>query len=156
MAVYGTLKKFMSNHEHFLEQAAYGGTVYMEFEKMSTRGFPRVTFGSTSIQSKENDQSRKILECELYLVDDNELRNIDRLEGEGSFYRRVKKTYAVFDSEKKQLNFGQAFVYEILPKNRSSQEAEYDLTPYKIEDGRTAEIREALGGGDITFYSWKQ
>lgn len=90
IAVYGTLKKGFGNHR-VMEDAGgrFAWTDYLQFERMSSWGFPRVKFSTTS---------NKWLKVELYEVEEEWILNhLDRLEGCGgtersdNFYNRINK-----------------------------------------------------------------
>lgn len=95
--VYGTLKQGHSNHR-FLRDSNFLGAAATQtkYTMVHLGGFPGVTQKKTSV-----------IHGELYEIDDDTLRNVDRLEGHPSFYKR--KTIKI-DHE----NVTEAFTY-ILP-----------------------------------------
>lgn len=75
--VYGTLRKGFSNHSLLVDSKFVGrrsvlGTMY------SLGGFPAVVLSGAGQ-----------VNCELYEVDENTLRRLDRLESHPVFYQRV-------------------------------------------------------------------
>lgn len=78
--VYGSLKRGFGNHDTFLGDALFLSecqTDEQRFEMLSLNFFPGVVDGG------ENDVAG-----ELYLVDDEQLKNLDMLEGNGVMYAR--------------------------------------------------------------------
>src|SRR5919112_6245358 len=76
--VYGSLKRGFRNH-HFLETSRFigPGTTRHDFDLLDLGYFPAaIKPGTFAIQG------------ELFSVDRHTLRNLDRLEGNGVFYRR--------------------------------------------------------------------
>lgn len=110
VAVYGSLRQGYGNHR-LLEDSKYLGNGITEgrYTMMHLGGFPGVIEnGNTSIV------------VEMYDVDDDTARDLDRLEGHPSFY------------ERKQIN--------VLPTN-TADEAKWEpawmyLLPQKWNDGR--------------------
>jgi len=110
--VYGSLKKGFGNHDLISNQNLEGAdSVKGAFKMISLGGFPGVLGG------ERFDKSR--ISVESYLVDDNSLQDLDRLESEGDFYHR-----RVFVSE--------GFMYILDDR----YDDDYDLAPfYKDEKG---------------------
>lgn len=80
VAVYGSLRKGLSNHR-LLEQADFlGYTQTTGFKMYSLGGFPFITHE----QANEQD----IITIEVYAVTQEEMRRLDGLEGYPSFYNR--------------------------------------------------------------------
>jgi len=106
--VYGSLKRGFGNHSYHLGNSEYLGKVETlpQYTMFSLGGFPGVIpNGKTSIQG------------ELYNVTERELRTLDRLEGNGSFYTR----------EVIETSEGEAWIY-LLPEDKYNH---YEA----IEDG---------------------
>ena len=100
VAVYGSLKFGFGNHKHHLGNArkVCECETLPQYNLFSLGSFPGVTKGGkTSIQ------------LEMYEVNDDELRGLDALEGNGSFYTRE----VIATSE------GDAWIY-LLPQDRYS------------------------------------
>jgi gamma-glutamylaminecyclotransferase len=79
IVVYGSLRRGFGNHR-LLEDSDFIGrvTTRPEYTMLHLGGFPGlVSGGETTIV------------CELYSVDDDTLRDLDRLEGHPSFYTRT-------------------------------------------------------------------
>jgi gamma-glutamylcyclotransferase (GGCT)/AIG2-like uncharacterized protein YtfP len=78
VGVYGSLLKGLGNHR-LLSDAEFVNQAVLppEYGMVSLGGFPGVY--------KDGDSN---ILLELYLVDGDELRNLDRLEGNGYFYTR--------------------------------------------------------------------
>lgn len=80
--VYGSLKKGFGN-SYLLDNSKYLGramTKDQDWFMFSMGGFPGVVRG--------NHSNANYLDGEVYVVDDDALRNLDALEGNGSFYTR--------------------------------------------------------------------
>ena len=79
--VYGTLKRGIHNH-HLLEQSTFVGNAYtVDTFRMFHVGFPIIFF--------DNHPDAKSVFGEVYDVDDDTLKRLDRLESEGSMYNRT-------------------------------------------------------------------
>ena len=79
--VYGTLKKGYGNH-HILANSTFLGTEILTFKgRMYDVGFPVL------MKSREKIS----VEGELYNVDTATFRRLDRLESEGTMYKRRRK-----------------------------------------------------------------
>jgi gamma-glutamylcyclotransferase (GGCT)/AIG2-like uncharacterized protein YtfP len=79
VAVYGSLKKGYGNHDWHLKDAEYLGQAETlpQYSLFSLGSYPGVIKGgSTCVQ------------LELYNVNEEELNNLDRLEGHPSYYQR--------------------------------------------------------------------
>lgn len=84
VAVYGSLRKGMGNHEHFFEDKNYVGehTTNSLYTMISLGGFPGVTKGGNTA-----------IKCEIYNVPTCTLDLLDSLEGHPDMYRReIQKT----------------------------------------------------------------
>jgi gamma-glutamylaminecyclotransferase len=77
--VYGSLKQGFGNH-HFLRTATL-----LEATRTGSRAFRMESMGGFPAVVKNGSYA---IEGELYEVDDETLRNLDRLEGNGRFYNR--------------------------------------------------------------------
>lgn len=77
VAVYGTLKKDGSNHYLLASSTLVNkGETLPQFNMYDLGGFPGGTIGTEKLR------------VEVYLVDDETLSNLDRLEGHPSFFKR--------------------------------------------------------------------
>ncbi len=96
--VYGTLMKGQSNHRAFLKDDSFIGSGMIEGYDMYDLGhFPGIVSGTGKVYG------------EVYSVTPEELKHIDRLEGEGSLYKKEKTTVRMAD--KSEIS---AFVYVYL------------------------------------------
>lgn len=96
--VYGTLMKGQSNHRAFLKDGCFIGNGMIEEYDMYDLGyFPGIVSGTGKVYG------------EVYSVTPEELKRIDRLEGEGSLYKKEKTTVRMAD--KSEIS---AFVYVYL------------------------------------------
>lgn len=82
IAVYWSLKKWFHNHE-VLWDSEYIRDDYIHFNKMSWTSYPLIDIDLT-------ETSNKMIKVELYKVDINTARNLDRLEWHPTFYKREK------------------------------------------------------------------
>lgn len=90
--VYGTLKQGHYNHSH-LENSLFLGNAQVKGELLDIGPFP-------ALLGKENDDSKPTwVQGEVFLVDNDTLARLDRLEGEGSLYHR-KPTIAHFGTHR--------------------------------------------------------
>lgn len=95
--VYGSLKQGFGNHEYHLGQSRMLGKAETlpQYSLFSLGAYPGVIKGGvTAVQG------------ELYEVNDDELRNLDRLEGHPSYYQR----------EVIETSEGEAWIY-LLPED---------------------------------------
>lgn len=77
--VYGTLLSGFGNHKRLLEnKSTYLGTAEIKGKMFSMGGFPGVTEGEDDIHG------------EVYEVNDEVLKSLDRLEGHPNFYKRTQ------------------------------------------------------------------
>lgn len=96
--VYGTLMKGQRNHDAFLRDESFVGTGTIEGYDMYDLGsFPGITGGTGKVYG------------EVYRVTPEELKRIDRLEGEGFLYKKVRTSVRMADSSEMH-----AFVYMYL------------------------------------------
>lgn len=84
--VYGTLKKGFYNHRLLEKSRFMGAAVVKGYQMYDLGSFPGI---------KESDPE-KMIEGEVYEIDQKTLEALDRLEGEGSLYDR-KETVAYMD-----------------------------------------------------------
>lgn len=79
--VYGSLKKGFGNHSFLSDSTFLGTTTTAEstYSMLSLGAFPAVIPGGENA-----------IQGELYEVDDSTLQDIDKLEGNGSFYERAQ------------------------------------------------------------------
>ena len=116
--VYGTLKHGFWNNR-LLENAEYVGNALIEgLDLFSLGGFPGVVDGTGRVVG------------EVYMVDDLELKHLDRLEGNGSFYTREQRNtllYQTPDGTDKNNYIGESWVY-VLP-NRHQERDRGDILP---------------------------
>lgn len=111
--VYGTLLKGQSNHRSFLKDENFIGTGTVEGYDMYDLGcFPGIVKGTGKVCG------------EVYSLTADELKRIDRLEGEGSLYKKVKTTVRMADASEVK-----AFVYVYL----------HDVEGYTLLHGRYGE-----------------
>lgn len=83
--VYGSLKKGFHNHKVLKDSTFIGiGTTKEKYDMISYNSFPAV------ISNGEYH-----IKGEIYYVDDETLKDLDRLEGNGTFYKRK-----IIDTEK--------------------------------------------------------
>lgn len=113
--VYGTLHKKQPNHKRFLSDAVYLGEAETKrkYELYDVGGFPGMLRGG-----------RNRVVGELYAVDDDTLKTIDRLEGVPHMYRREK-----IRLRRRSEVFG--YIYQYKPK--------YDTHIEEIPSGDWAE-----------------
>lgn len=85
--VYGTLKKSFHNH-YLLKSSEFIGTAHSlsKFNMINLGGFPALLYNSDEGYSVSG---------EIYNVTPNTLKELDILEGEGSFYDRVEDNFFV-------------------------------------------------------------
>lgn len=77
VAVYGTLKQNRSNHHLLLDSTLVNkGETLPNYDMYDLGGFPGGTIGTEKLR------------VEVYLVDDETLLRLDRLEGHPSFFKR--------------------------------------------------------------------
>ena len=96
--VYGSLKRGYGNHQHHLDKSEFLGQAETlpQYSLFSLGAYPGVIKGGvTSVQG------------ELYGVDKEGLRNLDRLEGHPSYYQR----------EVIETSEGEAWIY-LLPEEQ--------------------------------------
>lgn len=87
--VYGTLKRGIHNH-HLLQTADYIGEAYtLDTFKMYHVGFPVI---------REAAEGGKAVYGEVYDVDDDTLKKLDRLENEGVMYDRKQINIIIADA----------------------------------------------------------
>ena len=84
IATYWTLKRSERNH-YLLSSATYLKKSFLPFIKITGTSFPKITFPFNEIVSN-------YIEVELYEVNDEELRDLDRLEWHPGWYERIKMT----------------------------------------------------------------
>ncbi len=98
--VYGSLKKGFGNH-HLLNDSEFLGeaeTCDSRFEMVSLGGFPGVY-----------DEGNDKIKGEIYLINQNTLTKLDRLESEGTFYSRKTFLFKFPNG-----NIIEAFIYILL------------------------------------------
>ncbi len=98
VAVYGTLRKGMSNHSYHLSNAELVG----EFETEPIYDMYSVHDMYPAL--KENGGTS--IKCEVYKVNDEELESIDSLEG---YYKGGK--HNLYDRKTITTPFGEAYIY---------------------------------------------
>ena len=109
MFVYGTLQKGQSNH-HFLKYSKY-------VDDAMINGYCKYDLGYyPGVKPKR----AKSVNGELYLVDNNTLRNVDSLEGEGYLYIRTKVKCITNDREY------EAYTYVYNRELDESKEVKYE------------------------------
>lgn len=95
--VYGTLMRGKSNHDSFLGDSCFLGNGKIDgYEMYDLGSFPGIIKGEGKVSG------------EVYAVTDAELKAIDRLEGEGSLYRKVRTEVRMEDGD---LLAADAYVY---------------------------------------------
>lgn len=113
--VYGTLKRYHSNHR--LINKEYEFQVLVPIDKIESVWFPMVKLA----EEKNIEEHKRYLLWEFYEVNDEVLKDLDRLEWEWHFYRRVdvskrKDILAVLwnDIVKFKSNTEPLYIYEII------------------------------------------
>ncbi|EOD01462.1 gamma-glutamylcyclotransferase family protein [Caldisalinibacter kiritimatiensis] len=99
MFVYGTLMKRHSNHD-FLKNQRFIGKGLLKGYKMY-----RVVISFPGIV--KSSQIEDVVIGEVYEIDKKTLQNLDKLEGEGHMYKRVKENIILEDNKELE-----AYVYE--------------------------------------------
>lgn len=102
--VYGTLKKGFNNH-YLLDSSEFLGNAHSlsKFNMINLGGFPALLYNSDIGYSVTG---------ELYNISPNTLKELDILEGEGSFYERVEDEFFVIgNNPRKNGQKFRAFVY---------------------------------------------
>lgn len=79
--VYGTLMERRSNHFYLLGQKLLGISRLDRYTMYQVRSYPGII-----------QKDGKYVIGEVYEIDANTLKKLDRLEGEGTLYKRVKET----------------------------------------------------------------
>ena len=86
VSIYGSLRKTMSNHQYYLSSSEYKGTFSTE---------PEYTLHSLSYYPGLKLDGNTSIVMEVYEVDEETLKNLNRLEGyrpgeKASFYDRIE------------------------------------------------------------------
>ena len=97
VSVYGSLRKTMSNHQYYLSSSEYKGTFSTE---------PEYTLHSLSYYPGLKLDGNTSIVMEVYEVDEETLKNLNRLEG-----YRPGETSTVYDRIKINTPWGKAFTY---------------------------------------------
>ena len=108
VAVYGSLKKGRGNHQHFLKDAEVigEGVTQNKFKMLSMGAFPGL------IDSTEPDNTANVV-VEVYQVDSDSFKSLDRLEGYPHFYTRRQETILLSNDKKIQ-----AWIYILAKDDR--------------------------------------
>lgn len=115
--VYGTLMKGNSNYKRFLSNAKFIGEFIAEdFALYDLGSYPGI------IHSKIDK-----VKGELYSIDSNILRKLDRLEGEGSLYIR-KLISVVNDNNETQ----EAYIYVYNQDVSTKVKVSYENQPWEL------------------------
>lgn len=99
--VYGTLKKGNHNH-HLIAKANYCGkahTTKSEYQMYHLGGFPGVTKGD------------RVIYGEVYMVNEDVMKSLDRLEGHPSFYERILVPVGIYGDKKGEETSTKAWIY---------------------------------------------
>lgn len=122
--VYGTLKRSHYNHPH-VEKSLFLGNAQVKGELINIGPFPAL------LGKKDDDSKPKWVSGEVYIVDNETLAQLDRLEGEGSLYHR-KSTIAHFGTHRTAraltvyaYYWGSHTDYAVIPSGN------WELTPYR-------------------------
>lgn len=97
VAVYGSLRKTMSNHQYYLSTSEYKGTYSTE---------PEYTLHSLSYYPGLKLNGNHSVVMEVYEVNEQVLKNLNRLEG---YYPGEKSTF--YDRIEINTPWGKAFTY---------------------------------------------
>ena len=97
VAVYGSLRKKQSNYEYHLSNSTYKGTFTTE---------PEYTMHSLSYYPGLKLNGNTSIVMEVYEVDEETLKNLNRLEG---YYPKEKSTF--YDRIEIDTPWGKAFTY---------------------------------------------
>lgn len=122
--VYGTLKRGHYNHNH-LEKSLFLSNAQVKGELLDIGPFP-------GLLGKKNDNSKpKFVQGEVYLVDNETLARLDKLEGEGSLYHR-KSTIAHCGQHRTARVFSVwAYYWGSHTDYPVIESGEWELTPYR-------------------------
>ena len=97
VAVYGSLRRGMGNHQYYLSSSEYKGTFSTE---------PEYTLHSLSYYPGLKLDGNTSIVMEVYEVDEETLKNLNRLEG-----YRPGETSTFYDRIKINTPWGKAFTY---------------------------------------------
>ena len=97
VAVYGSLRRGMSNYQYYLSNSEYKGTFTTE---------PEYTLHSLSYYPGLKLNGNHSIVMEVYEVDEDTLKNLNRLEG---YYPGEKSTF--YDRIEIDTPWGKAFTY---------------------------------------------
>ena len=97
VAVYGSLRRGMGNHQYYLSSSEYKGTFSTE---------PEYTLHSLSYYPGLKLDGNTSIVMEVYEVDEETLKNLNRLEG---YYPGEKSTF--YDRIEINTPWGKAFTY---------------------------------------------
>lgn len=97
VSVYGSLRKTMGNHQYYLSSSVYKGTFSTE---------PEYTLHSLSHYPGLKLNGNHSIVMEVYEVDEDTLKNLNRLEG---YYPGEKSTF--YDRIEIDTPWGKAFTY---------------------------------------------
>lgn len=122
--VYGTLKKGFYN-DHYLEDSPFMGNAQVKGELLNIGPFP-------ALLGKKNDDSTPTwVQGEVYIVDNETLARLDRLESEGSLYHR-KSTIAHFGQHRTARALAiQAYFWGSHTDYAVIKSGNWELTPYR-------------------------
>eukprot|EP00005_Dracoamoeba_jomungandri_P002024 CAMPEP_0174250294 /NCGR_PEP_ID=MMETSP0439-20130205/509_1 /TAXON_ID=0 /ORGANISM="Stereomyxa ramosa, Strain Chinc5" /LENGTH=144 /DNA_ID=CAMNT_0015330321 /DNA_START=49 /DNA_END=483 /DNA_ORIENTATION=+ len=92
---YGTLKQGFKNHTKMMGGAQFVGTVRTE------QKYPLVTFGDRNVPYllPESGEGKQV-EGELYLCDEQKIKELDAFEGAPTYYKRVPVRVETLDGQK--------------------------------------------------------
>ena len=120
VSVYGSLRKTMSNHQYYLSNSEYKGTFSTE---------PEYTLHSLSYYPGLKLDGNTSIVMEVYEVDEETLKNLNRLEG-----YRPGETSTFYDRIKISTPWGKAFTYIYVNKlSKESIVESGDWVKYKQE-----------------------
>ena len=97
VSIYGSLRKTMSNHQYYLSSSEYKGTFSTE---------PEYTLHSLSYYPGLKLNGNTSVVMEVYEVDEDTLKNLNRLEG-----YRPGETSTFYDRIEIDTPWGKAFTY---------------------------------------------
>lgn len=121
ISVYGSLRKKMHNHQYHLSSSEYKGTFTTE---------PEYTLHSLSSFPGLKLNGNHSIVMEVYEVDEETLKNLNRLEG---YYPNEKATF--YDRIEINTPWGKAFTYIYVNElSKESVVESGDWLKYKTED----------------------
>lgn len=121
VSVYGSLRKTMSNHQSYLLDSEYKGTFSTE---------PEYTLHKISSYPGLKSNGNTSIVMEVYEVDENTLKSLNRLEG---YYPGEKSTF--YDRIEINTPWGKAFTYIYVNElSKDSIVDSGDWVKYKTEE----------------------